>query len=467
MKIIIIGAGISGCTAYLQLQKHLPKLPQTDHEITIYEAYDTDKDTTSDERDGLTHSSTLIVGGGLGIGPNGLHVLKRLDEDLLREIVRGGYVVPTSNMKNKNGHLLIRMDASAEPTSPQESLPMHMLGCSRHWLWRCLRMRIPDHDIVTKRVAGVVANPEGRNAVHFVDESPPVEADLIIGADGLKGIVKRALFPEADEDPYPPQYEGLSGVGGFIPADKVKDDVEKGSMNFIVGGNGFFGYFYSISARSAPHRDSPYHVSEPGESLAWWSTYQVDECPNPKTIDKEDIARQLQERFGSWNDPVVRKILHTLDVSNMYPTWTMPPLPTWERNGVVLVGDAAHALPPTSGQGSSQALEDVEAFVLFLSHYIRKEHGDPDGDRDCKSVIATAAKQYMQLRIPRIQAILDDAKRRQNLKRDMGVVEEYMMYCFLWILGWFPSIFTRELKAVFNYNIAEEVTKVLAHGTSL
>ncbi|KAB8239130.1 hypothetical protein ETB97_012820 [Aspergillus alliaceus] len=463
MKIVIIGGGISGCTAYLQLKKHLPKPPasERDHEITIYEAYDTNKDTTCDERDGPTHSSTLIVGGGLGIGPNGLHVLKRLDEDLLREIVRGGYVVPKSNMRNKNGRLLVRMNASDEPTSPDE-LPMHMVGCSRHWFWRCLRMRIPDSDIVTKRVAGVVANPDGRNVVSFVDDSPPVEADLVIGADGLKGIVKRALFPEAEEDPYPPHYEGLSGVGGFIPADQVKDDVEKGSMNFIIGGNGFFGYFYSDSAPSAPHRDSPYHVSEPGESLGWWSTYQVDECPNPKTIDKEDVARQLRERHRSWKDPVIQKVLDSLDVSSMYPTWTMSPLPTWERNGVVLVGDAAHALPSTSGQGSSQALEDVEAFVLFLSHYMEKAYGSLNHDLEYKGVITTAAKQYMELRIPRVQAILEDAKRRQNVKRNMGLIEEYMMYCFMWILGWFPSIFAKQLKVVFDYNIAEEVNKTLS-----
>jgi 2-polyprenyl-6-methoxyphenol hydroxylase-like FAD-dependent oxidoreductase len=208
MKIVIIGAGISGCAAYLQLRKHLPKppAPDKDHEITIYEAYDTNKDTTCDERDGPTHSSTLIVGGGLGVGPNGLNVLKRLHEDLLHEVVRGGYVVPKSIFKNKNGRVLVRMNASDEPTSLNEP-PIHMLGCSRQWLWRSLRIRIPDRDIVTKRVAEVVANADRRNMVRFADDSPPVEADLVIGADGLKGIAKRALFPEAEQDPYPPQYE--------------------------------------------------------------------------------------------------------------------------------------------------------------------------------------------------------------------------------------------------------------------
>lgn len=68
----------------------------------------------------------------------------------------------------------------------------------------------------------------------------------------------------------------------------------------------------------------------------------------------------------------MQKVIKSITVTNMYPTWTVPPLPTWERDGVVLVGDAAHALPPSSGQGSSQALEDVEAFALFLGHYMRR-----------------------------------------------------------------------------------------------
>jgi 2-polyprenyl-6-methoxyphenol hydroxylase-like FAD-dependent oxidoreductase len=230
---------------------------------------------------------------------------------------------------------------------------------------------------------------------------------------------------------------GLVGVGGFIPAAEVKGLVEIGSMNFVFGGNGFFGYFYAESMKSAVNRDSPYHVSEPGESLAWWSTYGIEECPDCKTLDMADVTRQLRERHKSWKDPVVQKIIQSLRVENMYPTWTSPELPTWERDGVVLVGDAAHALPPSSGQGSSQALEDVEAFALFLAHYLRKgdEHDVYTSPQSEKEAIRAAAQKYTSLRQPRVKEILEFAQKAQSTKREMGLFQEYSMYTFMKLIG--------------------------------
>lgn len=207
MKVVIIGAGIAGCTAYLELQKHLPQ----PHEITIYEAYSTDLDVSPEQRQKMetTHSSTLVVGGGLAVAPNGLNVLRRLDEALLKEITRDGYVVSTSNLKSKDGWTLMSM----KPTGPRPQTNitddperMHMVACSRHSLWKTLRARIPDEHILNKRVKEVVTHGHEKNIVRFADGSPEVEADLVIGADGVKSTVKKALFADAG-DPYPPQYE--------------------------------------------------------------------------------------------------------------------------------------------------------------------------------------------------------------------------------------------------------------------
>jgi 2-polyprenyl-6-methoxyphenol hydroxylase-like FAD-dependent oxidoreductase len=208
-------------------------------------------------------------------------------------------------------------------------------------------------------------------------------------------------------------------------------------MNFIYGGNGFFGYFFSESNTLAQDRDSPYEVSEPGESLAWWSTYEIKDCPDRKTLDMADVTRQLRARHANWKEPVVQKIIQSLRVESMYPTWTSPALPTWQRNGVVLVGDAAHALPSSSGQGSSQALEDVEAFALFLAHSLRKGGaiGSQATAETQKKSINAAAKLYMAIRQPHVKEILEFAQRTQDKKREMGLIKEYSMYAFMKVIG--------------------------------
>lgn len=212
MKVVVVGAGIAGCAAYLELQARLPNSSGGNHEITIYDAYNTDLDMSPNERQKTvkTHSSAVIVGGGLGIAPNGLNVLRRLNENLLKDVVRGGYVVTTSNIKNKNGWTLLSM----QPTGPElqskvtdDPERMHMVACSRHSLWKSLRARIPDEHILNRRVREVVIHDHGKNILRFADGSPEVEADLVIGADGVKSTVKKALFPDAQGHSYPPQYE--------------------------------------------------------------------------------------------------------------------------------------------------------------------------------------------------------------------------------------------------------------------
>jgi 2-polyprenyl-6-methoxyphenol hydroxylase-like FAD-dependent oxidoreductase len=108
-------------------------------------------------------------------------------------------------MKSKNGSLLMSLKPSVSPTA--DSPPMNMVMSSRDSFWKCLRARVPDDRIINKRIEKVVARPDGRNQIFFADSSPPVEADLVIGADGVRSTAKRALFPDATEDPYPPHYE--------------------------------------------------------------------------------------------------------------------------------------------------------------------------------------------------------------------------------------------------------------------
>lgn len=266
---------------------------------------------------------------------------------------------------------------------------------------------------------------------------------------------------------------GLVGIGGFITlTPDIHQNVGKGTMTFVSGGNGFFGYFPATSSPSSPHRDSINHISEPSDQLGWWSTYAMEKCPTELcNVNSGDIIKDLRTRHKHWGDPVVQKIINdeALEIKHIYPTWTAPEIPTWELNGVVLVGDAAHALPSTSGQGSSQALEDVEALSLFLAHDLRNVYQNPLASQAAteRVAITTAAKRYAELRKPHVKKILEHAKRMQDNKRDKSLFGEYLMYCVMWIMGWFPSVVSKPLMEVAAYNVKDEVDMVLGQSQSV
>lgn len=461
MRIVIIGAGISGCSAYLALKKYLPKPPGKDHTYTIIEAYDTTDDTTLREGPphGETHSSTLIVGGGLGVCPNGLGVLARLDDSLLQDVVRAGYPVSQFKMQSSYGWELFRGTAAGgvDPV-------MNTVSISRHALWKCLRDRIPDDVIVNKKAYDIL--PGGMSIVKCVGGTV-FGADLVIGADGLKSTVRNSLFRESGGpgELYPPQYEyvlvlisllqlicifiltsdrGFVGVGGFAPATPdIKSHIEPGTMTFTLGGNGFFGYAFSSSSPKDPDRGSPSRIPEPGDTVMWWSTYSTATSPDPQTVDKDRISRRLRRRHHKWHDPVIQKIVNSSTVENIYPVWTTAELPTWERDGVVLVGDAAHTLPPNSGQGASQALEDVECLALFLAHYLQQAYRNPEYDawKMDKVAVKLAIKKYMDLRFPRVKAIREEARRTQSRRKKMNIIQEFIMYFAIWLQGEFVCPF--------------------------
>lgn len=194
-------------------------------------------------------------------------------------------------------------------------------------------------------------------------------------------------------------------------------------MVFEFGGNGFFGY---SSGGPATRRQ-----------LMWWSTFETASLPDSKDIDPRDIKYALLERHKHWKDPIVQDTIANADVESIYPTWIMPELPHWGEKGIVLIGDAAHALDPTTGQGASQALEDSQTFALLLAEVFDVERY---GCSQPKWAIDQAIEMYFQIRSPRVQKIVERGKQLASSKASVGIVKEYIMYFFLWLLIKFPSL---------------------------
>lgn len=88
--------------------------------------------------------------------------------------------------------------------------------------------------------------------------------------------------------------------------------------------------------------------------------------------DPDQLAAFYTENYDEYG-PTARKIIDAVckrkESLFIWPFMKMPKLERWysETGRVVLVGNGAHALPPSSGQGVNQALEDVYFITLLLS----------------------------------------------------------------------------------------------------
>ncbi|KAF2496928.1 FAD/NAD(P)-binding domain-containing protein [Lophium mytilinum] len=474
MKIIIVGGGIAGTSLYLHLLQHLPNppAPYPPHELLIYESHEPKPSSSPSTSTSLSSPSsnspeseppttpnltpsTTTIGGGLALAPNGMRILARLSSELHEAVLAQGFANERFIFRSARGWRLSSMPCTDARVPGEACVSMSRMG-----LWEVLRGFVEasgdgEGVIRYKKVAEVGQGASGKPIVKFEDGEVE-EADLVVGADGVRSVVKKGAFGEG----YAPVYMNQAGVGGFVKGplpDEVKR--EKG-MVFTFGGNGFFGYGSS--------------ASEEEESLMWWSTYHTPSLPTSDDLSIPTITTELRERHAAWKDPVIQTIISSVadSVSSIYPTWTTPPLPHWGRNALILIGDAAHALQPTSGQGASQCLEDGLTLSLILSHYLNKVYNETDASEqsgsgvDLQATIDATASVLYAVREPRVREISDAAKKMDRGKGDIGVVGEMVMCGFMWLFGkvpWIAQLLFGDMnERLYAWDVDAEVKKGIA-----
>jgi 2-polyprenyl-6-methoxyphenol hydroxylase-like FAD-dependent oxidoreductase len=209
--------------------------------------------------------------------------------------------------------------------------------------------------------------------------------DILIGCDGIYSTVRRMIDPNAPA----PTYAGLINLGGYVPG--VRVDADPGTYHMIFGKRAFFGYAV------APDGD------------VWWFA-NVPEPNEPGRgalagIGTEEWRRKLIGLFATDAGPATRLIQATPHELEATATYTLPHLPTWHTERMIVIGDAAHAPSPSSGQGASLSIEDA----VQLARCLRDAADAPQ-----------AFTTFEQARRKRVERIIKEAARINSNKAATG-----------------------------------------------
>jgi FAD-dependent urate hydroxylase len=349
---LIVGGGIAGPVTAMALQR-------AGIEAVVYEAH---------------VPTTEEVGSYLTVATNGIDALRAIDAD--KVVLANGFPTPTNVLLSASGR---RLGEASNGGRLADGTVSHTIRRAR--LYRALHEEAADRGLrieYGRRLVDAQASPD-RVTARFADGTT-VAGDLLVGADGVHSVTRHLLDPAAPG----PRYVGLVNFGGYTP--DSAGVAEPGVWHMIFGRRAFFGY-----------------VVDPDGGTVWFAN-----VPRPAVGAAERAATspeqwrsQLLELFAADRGPATELIAAgRLELAGD-STHDLPSVPTWHKGPMVIVGDAAHAPSPTSGQGASMAAEDAVVLAQCL--------------RDLPE-IPRALAAYERLRRSRVERIVAQGARTGSAK---------------------------------------------------
>lgn len=364
LQVAIVGAGIAGLTAAIALRKH-PNI-----NVILYEKA----------------SELKEIGASIALGPNGLRTLERLGLDNVIEdevAFRGPSKIPMIYRHWKTNEV-IGQDV-------HENVSEHLHYTARYHrahLHQALLENIPP-DIVHlgKKLVSAAADAQNGVKLEFSDGNV-INADVLIGADGLRSGVRTAFAPD-----FQLKWSGQTAFRAIFDASLVDSipDLPPDSTHWWGPDTNFF-------------------ASRLGKNTytVVGGIYSGPLDPNAKFKDvfwdQEADVQLLKEKYADWN-PIVKALANITPSIRYYPNYgCASSLPTWVFGGrAALIGDAAHAHGGAFATGGSLAIDDAYALSLaILWVFPITATRRPSGDE-----ISKALKLYEATRKPHADRLLN------------------------------------------------------------
>lgn len=336
-KVVVIGAGLGGLAVAIALRKQ-------GIDARIYEKA----------------RELRPIGAGLSLAPNGLKALAAIDPDIVTNLMETGCQAQSVNLRKSTGELITKIAITFVDKYEQP-----MLNIRWSYLQKTLADFLPPEIInLSHRLVGFEQQGD-KIAVHF-DNGATATADLLIGADGINSKVREVLIADG-----PPRYAGRLSWRGVIQFQH--ELLLPNEVTFIAGSDG-----------------KNFALFDVGGGYIFWSAGALS--PDKSLPDDAAaVKNRVVEMFAGWAPPV-GPVLAATPPEEIVERQIEDriPLTRWSSGAVTLLGDAAHAMVPSLGQGANSAFEDA----WELSRFLAVQPG-----------IAEALAHYESSRIPRSQII--------------------------------------------------------------
>ncbi len=351
MKALISGAGVCGPVTAMALKR-------VGIDAVVYDA----------------HGPTAADAGSyLTVATNGLDALRAIDAH--DPVLKAGFPTSRTTLFSGTGKRLGTVPIGSTRGERDLSYTLKRAHLHRALHEEAARRGVPIE--FSKRLVGAEVTPSGVRA-QFEDGSHAV-GDLLVGCDGVHSVTRTIIDPDAP----PPRYMGLLNFGGYTPGTAVG---EAGAWHMIFGARAFFGY-----------------VPDATGGTVWFAN--VPRQPSNRTERESTTAEQWKQRLielfaddrGPATDLISAGSLQLIADN----THDLPSVPAWYKAPLIIIGDAAHAPSPSSGQGASMALEDGVVLAKCL--------------RD-QSSIQEAFTLFEHLRRHRVERIVAQGARSSNSK---------------------------------------------------
>ncbi|KAH8594830.1 hypothetical protein B0O99DRAFT_165061 [Bisporella sp. PMI_857] len=298
-----------------------------------------------------TQLAPRTAGGAMMLSPNGLRVLDRLG--VYQRLLPMGFQFDWVYYKNAEEVTIDRFPQGHEVYG-YKAMRIYRQELLDTLYGVCAEKGIPI--VFEKKFTHITSETENEVEFEFADGTKE-SAALLIGAEGIHSKIRNYVSPGIE-----PKFMGLTALTWETPTKQLRIPAGKDYVfpTGVLTSNGAFILAPQKPDGSAMLAGTQFPIAD--RSREDWENLLAD---------KEFLKNRAQQNFEAWPD-IVKSSIENIDEStiNIWPFRALPALERWASENyrrVIILGDAAHAVPPTTGQGASQAFEDVFSLALLVA----------------------------------------------------------------------------------------------------